>query len=159
MALVAPAVPNSLQVASQEPGSNPRRVHSGATTGNLCPAFPGKGSIYQRLKSMQCSSTSFISHHIGGYSVLCPRLCAITSGSVIVTNKTLSFMFTRSPQSRDDCDGGAQSLPSVHILIDKSISIHPKETVETYLCSIKSVWANFGCLTDVHAHTCTHSAP
>lgn len=29
------------------------------------------------------------------------------------------------------CDGGAQSLPSVHILIDKSISIHPKETVQT----------------------------
>lgn len=72
--------------------SKARRVHSGATTGNLCPAFPGKGSVYQSLKSIQCGSTSFISHHIGGYSVLCPCLCAITSESVIVTNKTYYFI-------------------------------------------------------------------
>lgn len=100
MALVAPAVSNSLQVASQEPGSKARRVHSGATTGNLCPAFPGKGSVYQRLKSMQCGSSSFISHHIGGYSMLCPCLCAITSGSMIVTNKTYCHLRSSAHNSQ-----------------------------------------------------------
>lgn len=74
MALVAPAVPNSLQVAPQEPGSKARRAHKWSHNRKPLSGFSGER---KRLSEAQISAVWFYIIYFTSHFIYFDRVATV----------------------------------------------------------------------------------